>query len=68
MFRKWLLLKIQNPYNSFGNGCMRVALLGWRYIATARQQKVSAEVTTIILKELKLQAVAAAIWMAKEGY
>ena len=73
MFRKWLTSENPKPYNSFGNGsAMRVAPCAWLAdtLATAEAlAKVSAEVTHNHPEGIKgAQAVAAAIWMAKEGY
>ena len=72
MFRKWLIAKDPKPYNSFGNGsAMRVSPCAW--IAKSLDEaltlaKKSAEVTHNHPEGIKgAQAVAAAIWMARNG-
>ena len=72
MFRKWLIAKDPKPYNSFGNGsAMRVSPCAW--IAKSLDEALilatkSAEVTHNHPEGIKgAQAVAAAIWMARNG-
>ena len=72
MFRKWLIAEDPKPYNSFGNGsAMRVSPCAW--VAKSLDEALtlatkSAEVTHNHLEGIKgAQAVAAAIWMARNG-
>ena len=72
MFYQWLHSDIMPPYNSFGNGsAMRVSQVAW--VAESLEQaetlaKWSAEVTHDHPEGIKgAQAVAAAIYLAKEG-
>lgn len=72
MFRKWLIAEDPKPYNSFGNGsAMRVSPCAW--VAKSLDEALilatkSAEVTHNHPEGIKgAQAVAAAIWMARNG-
>ena len=72
MFRKWLIAEEPKPYNSFGNGsAMRVSPCAW--VAKSLDEaltlaKKSAIVTHNHPEGIKgAQAVAAAIWMARNG-
>ena len=72
MFRKWLIAEDPKPYNSFGNGsAMRVSPCAW--VAKSLDEaltlaKKSAIVTHNHPEGIKgAQAVAAAIWMARNG-
>ena len=72
MFRKWLIAENPKPYNSFGNGsAMRVSPCAW--VAKSLDEALtlatkSAEVTHNHPEGIKgAQAVAAAIWMARNG-
>lgn len=72
MFRKWLVSEDPKPYNSFGNGsAMRVSPCAW--VAKSLDEalflaKKSAIVTHNHPEGVKgAQAVAAAIWMARNG-
>ena len=72
MFRKWLIAEYPKPYNSFGNGsAMRVSPCAW--VAKSLDEALilatkSAEVTHNHPEGIKgAQAVAAAIWMARNG-
>jgi ADP-ribosylglycohydrolase len=72
MFRKWLIAEYPKPYNSFGNGsAMRVSPCAW--VAKSLDEaltlaKKSAIVTHNHPEGIKgAQAVAAAIWMARNG-
>ena len=72
MFRKWLIAEDPKPYNSFGNGsAMRVSPCAW--VAKSLDEALilatkSAEVTHNHPEGVKgAQAVAAAIWMARNG-
>ena len=72
MFRKWLIAEYPKPYNSFGNGsAMRVSPCAW--VAKSLDEaltlaKKSAIVTHNHPEGVKgAQAVAAAIWMARNG-
>ena len=72
MFRKWLIAEGPKPYNSFGNGsAMRVSPCAW--VAKSLDEALilatkSAEVTHNHPEGIKgAQAVAAAIWMARNG-
>ena len=72
MFRKWLIAEDPKPYNSFGNGsAMRVSPVGWieeDLELTEEKAKWSAWVTHNHPEGIKgAQAVAAAIWMARNG-
>lgn len=73
MFHKWLNSEDRKPFNSFGNGSgMRVSPCG--YIAKTYDEaiilaKKSAEVTHNHIEGIKgAQAIAACIWMARNGY
>lgn len=72
MFRKWLIAEYPKPYNSFGNGsAMRVSPCAW--VAKSLDEALflaekSAIVTHNHPEGVKgAQAVAAAIWMARNG-
>lgn len=72
MFRKWLVAEDPKPYNSFGNGsAMRVSPCAW--VAKSLDEALilatkSAEVTHNHPEGIKgAKAVAAAIWMARNG-
>ena len=72
MFRKWLIAEYPKPYNSFGNGsAMRVSPCAW--VAKSLDEALflaekSAIVTHNHPEGIKgAQAVAAAIWMARNG-
>ena len=72
MFRKWLVAENPKPYNSFGNGsAMRVSPCAW--VAKSLDEALflaekSAIVTHNHPEGIKgAQAVAAAIWMARNG-
>lgn len=73
MFNDWLWREESHPYNSFGNGAaMRVSAIGLyadsleKALALA---KISAEVSHSHPEGIKgAQAVAAAVYMAKNGY
>ena len=72
MFRKWLIAEYPKPYYSFGNGsAMRVSPCAW--VAKSLDEALtlatkSAEVTHNHPEGIKgAQAVAAAIWMARNG-
>jgi len=71
-FGKWMWLKDPKPYYSFGNGsAMRVAPVGFAFAdaeTTLVEAKRSAEVTHNHPEGIKgAQAVALAIWMARQG-
>lgn len=71
-FYFWLETRCREPYNSWGNGsAMRVAPVGWVADSLDKTEKiarVSAEVTHNHPEGIKgAQAVAAAIWMARNG-
>lgn len=71
-FRKWIWQESPQPYNSFGNGsAMRVAPVGFAFTdaeTTLAEAKRSAEVTHNHPEGIKgAQAVALAIWMARQG-
>ena len=72
MFRKWLIAEYPKPYNSFGNGsAMRVSPCAW--VAKSLDEALTlAEKSAIVTHNhpegIKgAQAVAAAIWMARNG-
>ena len=72
MFRKWLIAEYPKPYNSFGNGsAMRVSPCAW--VAKSLDEALflaekSAIVTHNHPEGIKgAKAVAAAIWMARNG-
>ena len=72
MFHRWLLVDVMPAYNSFGNGsAMRVSPVAWAAESLAQAEtlaKWSAEVTHNHPEGIKgAQAVAAAIFLAKEG-
>ena len=72
-FAHWLISLNPQPYNSWGNGsAMRVSPCGWvaKTLAEAEElAKKSAEVTHNHPEGIKgAQAVAAAIWMARNNY
>lgn len=72
-FAHWLISLNPQPYNSWGNGsAMRVSPCGWvaKTLAEAEElAKKSAEVTHNHPEGIKgAQAVAAAIWMARNKY
>lgn len=72
MFRKWLIAEDPKPYNSFGNGsAMRVSPCAW-VAKSLDEALILAEKSAIVthnhpegIKGAK--AVAAAIWMARNG-
>ncbi len=71
-FRKWMWQESPQPYNSFGNGsAMRVSPVGFAFAdleTTLAEAKRSAEVTHNHPEGIKgAQAVALAIWMARQG-
>lgn len=71
-FGKWIWLEDPKPYYSFGNGsAMRVAPVGFAFAdaeTTLVEAKRSAEVTHNHPEGIKgAQAVALAIWMARQG-
>lgn len=71
-FSSWIWLDDPEPYNSFGNGsAMRVAPVGFAFAdaeSTLTEAKRSAEVTHNHPEGIKgAQAVALAIWMARQG-
>lgn len=71
-FRMWLIDADPRPYNSWGNGsAMRVSPVGWiedNLESTEEKAKWSAWVTHNHPEGIKgAQAVAAAIWMARNG-
>jgi len=71
-FSRWIKLDDPQPYNSFGNGsAMRVAPIGFAFAdakSTLAEAKRSAEVTHNHPEGIKgAQAVALAIWMARQG-
>lgn len=71
-FRQWISLDEPKPYNSFGNGsAMRIAPVGFAFAdaeSTLAEAKRSAEVTHNHPEGIKgAQAVALAIWMARQG-
>jgi len=71
-FRRWIRLENSPPYNSWGNGsAMRVSPIGWvaKDLPWALEEaKKSAEVTHNHAEGIKgAQAVAAAIFMARQG-
>ncbi len=71
-FSRWIKLEDPKPYNSFGNGsAMRVAPVGFAFAdleTTLAEAKRSAEVTHNHPEGIKgAQAVALAIWMARQG-
>ncbi len=73
MFLRWLHSTGNAPYNSFGNGsAMRVSPVGFAFFGLNEVLKAaekSAAVTHDHTEGIKgAQAVAAAIWMAKNGY
>ncbi len=70
-FSRWIRLDAPQPYNSFGNGsAMRVAPVGYAFAdseSTLAEAKRSAEVTHNHPEGIKgAQAVALAIWMARQ--
>lgn len=72
MFRRWLLQKEPQPYNSWGNGAaMRVSSVGWLYrdLETVRRMaRLSAEVSHNHPEGIKgAEATAAAIFLARTG-
>ena len=73
MFNAWLWREKSHPYGSYGNGAaMRVSPIGL-YALTLRDAlegaKISAEVSHSHPEGIKgAQAVAAAVWMANNGY
>ena len=73
MFNAWLWREESHPYGSYGNGAaMRVSPIGL-YALTLRDAlegaKISAEVSHSHPEGIKgAQAVAAAVWMANNGY
>ena len=71
-FRQWISQDEPKPYNSFGNGsAMRIAPVGFAFAdaeSTLAEAKRSAEVTHNHPEGIKgAQAVALAIWMARQG-
>lgn len=73
MFQMWLLSNRSQPYNSFGNGsAMRVSPVGFAFKSleeTLEEAERSAAVTHNHPEGIKgAQAVAAAIFLAREGY
>ena len=72
MFRKWLVAENPKPYNSFGNGsAMRVSPCAW-VAKSLDEALILAEKSAIVTHNhpegIKgAQAVAAAIWMARNG-
>lgn len=71
-FSRWIKLDDPKPYNSFGNGsAMRVSPVGVAFAdaeTTLAEAKRSAEVTHNHPEGIKgAQAVALAIWMARQG-
>ena len=72
MFRKWLIAEYPKPYNSFGNGsAMRVSPCAW--VAKSLDEALTLATKSAIVTHnhpegIKgAQAVAAAIWMARNG-
>jgi len=73
MFAEWLDSDYSRPYNSYGNGsAMRVGPIGFAFTtlnSVLEEAKKSAEVTHDHPEGLKgAQAVASAIYLAREGY
>ena len=73
MFNAWLWREESHPYNSYGNGsAMRVSPIGLYADTLDEAQElamISAEVSHSHPKGIKgAQAVAAAVWMANNGY
>ena len=71
-FSRWIKLDDPKPYDSFGNGsAMRIAPIGFAFAdaeTTLEEAKRSAEVTHNHPEGIKgAQAVALAIWMARQG-
>jgi len=70
-FREWIYLENPEPYNSYGNGsAMRVSPIAWfcNYQTIMYEAARSAEVTHSHVEGVKgARAVAAAIFLAKEG-
>jgi len=71
-FRQWISQDEPKPYNSFGNGsAMRIAPVGFAFAdaeSALAEAKSSAEVTHNHPEGIKgAQAVALAIWMARQG-
>lgn len=73
MFNAWLWREESHPYNSYGNGAaMRVSPIGLYALTlpdALKGAKISAEVSHSHPEGIKgAQAVAAAVWMANNGY
>ncbi|MEO1435014.1 MAG: ADP-ribosylglycohydrolase family protein [Bacteroidota bacterium] len=71
-FKKWMFGLMAGPYNSWGNGsAMRVSPIGFAYDAVEgvlEEAKRSAEITHNHPEGVKgAQAVALAIWLARQG-
>ena len=72
-FKEWLNSDNKRPYGSYGNGsAMRCSITGWLYDNlddTLLYSKLSAEVTHNHIEGIKgAQAIATAIYMARNGY
>ena len=71
-FKDWIFADNPEPYNSFGNGsAMRVSGAGWAASSLEEAKELSYKVTAVSHNHPEgvkgAEAVAAAIWLAREG-
>lgn len=71
MYRQWLLDPSRGPYNSFGNGAaMRISPAGWAYASLEETLEQARQFTALTHNHPEgikgAQAVAGAIWMARQ--